>query len=259
MPPIFHLALLLSLSAPIAPVPKAPSKIVSPTATTGGAAAEAADDTRASPPAKVDAAVRDVLLRLGENPEVTPTEQAQLDAIVASLRVHDRKKARAQWKTLVAAHRTRKGSIDVDTLVQWVLREAYLDANADLKDVAAKVAAINAAKKQVREHLQELRDALTESSGKGAFAFATIVVCKKCEPGETLVKPGGTKVLTAAQWTTYADALRAWMETAGEDAQLATVDLQQVLAKEQQTHQMLSNITKMMHDTAKAIIDNTRG
>lgn len=259
MPPICHLALLLSLAAPIAPVSKAPSKIVSPTATTGGAAAEAADDTRTSPPAKVDAAVRGVLLRLGDDPEVTPIEQAQLDAVVASLRAHDEKKARAQWKKLVTAHRTRKGAIDVDTLVQWVLREAYLDASADLKDVAAKISAINAAKKEVRDHLQELRVALAESSGKKAFAFATIVVCKKCAPGEILVEPGGTKVLTAAQWTTYADALHAWMETVGEEAELATVDLQQVLAKQQQTQQMLSNITKMMHDTAKSIIDKMRG
>ncbi|MBI3178450.1 MAG: hypothetical protein HYZ27_02240, partial [Deltaproteobacteria bacterium] len=45
----------------------------------------------------------------------------------------------------------------------------------------------------------------------------------------------------------------------GVDAQLANVDLQNWLQKQQQTLQMLSNISKMMHDTAMAIIRKIGG
>ncbi len=40
----------------------------------------------------------------------------------------------------------------------------------------------------------------------------------------------------------------------GEDAQLANVDMQNMLQKQQQTMQMMSQISKMLHDTSMAII-----
>ncbi len=40
----------------------------------------------------------------------------------------------------------------------------------------------------------------------------------------------------------------------GDDAQLANVDLQNILQKQEQTLQMMSNISKMLWDTALAII-----
>lgn len=40
----------------------------------------------------------------------------------------------------------------------------------------------------------------------------------------------------------------------GEDAQLANIDLQNMLQKQQQTMQMMSQISKMLHDTAMAVI-----
>lgn len=44
----------------------------------------------------------------------------------------------------------------------------------------------------------------------------------------------------------------------GDDAQLANIDLQNALQKQQQTMQMMSNIMKSQHDTLKAIINNMR-
>ncbi len=45
----------------------------------------------------------------------------------------------------------------------------------------------------------------------------------------------------------------------GDDAQLANVDLQNTLQKQQQLLQMLSNISKEMHDTAMAVIRKIGG
>ena len=44
------------------------------------------------------------------------------------------------------------------------------------------------------------------------------------------------------------------LNSIGDDAQLANIDLQNTLQKQQQTIQMLSNISKVLHDTAMAVI-----
>ncbi len=50
------------------------------------------------------------------------------------------------------------------------------------------------------------------------------------------------------------EVIQQTLETVGDDAQLANVDLQNMLQKQQQTPQLMSNISKMLHDTAMAII-----
>jgi DNA repair ATPase RecN len=49
------------------------------------------------------------------------------------------------------------------------------------------------------------------------------------------------------------------LNSIGDDAQLANVDLQNVLQKQQQMLQMLSNMSKSLHDTAKAVIRKIGG
>ena len=48
--------------------------------------------------------------------------------------------------------------------------------------------------------------------------------------------------------------LNQQLSTVGEDAQLANIDLQNILQKQQQAIQMMSNISKMLHDTSMAVI-----
>ena len=56
--------------------------------------------------------------------------------------------------------------------------------------------------------------------------------------------------------------IQKWEEklnSVGDDAQLANVDLQNMLQKQQQTLQMLSNISKTLHDTAMSVIRKIGG
>ena len=46
------------------------------------------------------------------------------------------------------------------------------------------------------------------------------------------------------------------LSSIGEDAQLANIDLQNQLQKQQQTLQTMSNVSKMLHDTAMNVIRN---
>jgi hypothetical protein len=64
----------------------------------------------------------------------------------------------------------------------------------------------------------------------------------------------GEKITTVAGLETAIKNLEEKMASVGDDAQLANVDLQNMLQKQQQLIQMLSNIGKMLHDTAMAVI-----
>jgi hypothetical protein len=79
---------------------------------------------------------------------------------------------------------------------------------------------------------------------------------------EAMLEVGSAVVALEAQ----TDAVQAKMaefeetlNTVGDDAQLANVDLQNILQKQQQMFQMLSNIIKTLHDTATTAIRNLKG
>jgi hypothetical protein len=60
--------------------------------------------------------------------------------------------------------------------------------------------------------------------------------------------------ITKEDLETYIKNTEEQLNSVGDDAQLANVDLQNMLQKQQQTLQMMSNISKMLHDTAMAVI-----
>ena len=58
----------------------------------------------------------------------------------------------------------------------------------------------------------------------------------------------------ANSWEAEIKNLEEHLSGVGDDAQLANIDLQNSLQKQQQTLQTMSNVSKMLHDTAMAII-----
>ncbi len=69
----------------------------------------------------------------------------------------------------------------------------------------------------------------------------------------------GEACMTKGELDNYIKHLEEKLNTVGDDAQLANVDLQNNLQKQQQLLQMLSNISKMLHDTASGIIRKIGG
>jgi hypothetical protein len=62
------------------------------------------------------------------------------------------------------------------------------------------------------------------------------------------------RIRTAAEMDVYIEKLDQRLSSAGDDAQLANVDLQNALNQQQQTLQQMTNIAKVLHETAMAII-----
>ena len=69
----------------------------------------------------------------------------------------------------------------------------------------------------------------------------------------------GETIASKADLENYIQGMEEKLNSVGDDAQLANVDLQNMLQKQQQTLQMMSNISKMLHDTAMAIIRKIGG
>src|SRR5439155_21312866 len=107
----------------------------------------------------------------------------------------------------------------------------------------------------IRDHLPGLRS--TRCAGKQSITVASLVL-QRTPVGDHAVKGP----LRSMSCTELEDEIKKWEEklnSIGDDAQLANVDLQNILQKQQQTLQMMSNISKMLHDTAKSVIRNMRG
>jgi len=66
-------------------------------------------------------------------------------------------------------------------------------------------------------------------------------------------------LFTKGQLDDYIKKVEDQLNSVGDDAQLANVDLQNMLQKQQQTLQMMSNISKSLHDTAMSVIRKMGG
>ena len=171
---------------------------------------------------------------------------------------------------------------DVNALVQQVLREAYGQNTEDLRHYAGKVKHFNKQKEMVRDFLSELREVSTASreaaiqggktgddlenaslSSAGSFYGADSADAETASmlgmPTNLNALPEGKEVNTIAKLDDYIKTWEDKLNSIGDDAQLANVDLQNMLQKQQQTLQMLSNISKALHDTAMAIIRKMGG
>ena len=182
-----------------------------------------------------------------------------------------------------AKRRAQKGrgsathdAIDPVALVQSVLRESYLQSMEDLKDYANKVKHFNQQKKAIREYLKALRCVrsqllaearergldITRPSGDDAKQLSRLLQrhAHAFEVGPVEFEIGLSSRAPADKVDSLdaiSDEIERWEEklnSIGDDAQLANVDLQNALQKQQQVLQMMSNISKMLHDTAMSII-----
>ena len=161
----------------------------------------------------------------------SPSTTRRLFLVTEAVRLGDSDQLRSRWADFVAEAAANGAAIDPNALVQYVLRESYLQTTEDLRFYAEKVRYFNEAKKLLRDYLNKLRE--FEQSMKDEKL--------KAEVAE------------------HIKSLEEKLSSADDDAQLANVDLQNVLQKQQQTLQMMSNISKSLYDCAQAIIRKIGG
>ncbi|MDQ2986274.1 MAG: hypothetical protein M3R13_06070 [Armatimonadota bacterium] len=181
-----------------------------------------------------------------------------------------------RWEEFVKE--TEGGAVDPNALVQEVLRESYLQTTEDLRYYAEKVKHFNQAKKLIREYLQKLRDydiklragarekgidlCAADKKSRAEIAKLASGIAHAMPADEVSKALGLPKRISSADLSAIEAEIKKWEEklnSLGDDAQLANVDLQNILQKQQQTLQMMSNISKMLHDTAMSVIRKMGG
>lgn len=171
--------------------------------------------------------------------------------------------------------------VDVNAMVHQTLREAYLEATEVLRDYAERVRDFNSRKKALRAYLAALREfkasVLSSARERGVDLCRgnnndLAILAKLFEEHAHAYDVGELEYELCIPDRVPPDAVKSvalleneiarWNErlaTLGDDAQLASIDLQNMLQKQQQTLQMMSQISKQLHDTAMAIIRKLAG
>jgi len=200
--------------------------------------------------------------------------RAELSSISSSLSSGETDQVQSQFANFIRSNNVHQYQ-DVNALVQQVLRESYMQNTEDLRHYAEKVRSFNEQKALIRDYLSELRQHSTESR-EAAIAggvtgddletagltsgFSFSMSGDNEAAAQALGLTGGLEGADTIQGVD--DLIAKWedkLNTIGDDAQLANVDLQNMLQKQQQTLQMMSNISKALHDTAMAIIRKIGG
>lgn len=88
--------------------------------------------------------------KLSNTPEAAPKQEALKPDLKESLE--------SRWSGFVSEVAAQGGAVDPNALVQYVLRESYMQTTEDLRFYAEKVKYFNECKKEVREYLSKLRD-----------------------------------------------------------------------------------------------------
>lgn len=154
-----------------------------------------------------------------------------------------------KWKAMLVA--TNDRNLDINALVQSVMRESYLQQTEDLKKYKDKVQYFNETKKKIRDEQDKARKARI-TPGSAPLRKMNITVEKGTQTIISLQNAGIVK--TEQERQDYLRYLEDKLNSVGDDAQLANIDLQNALQKQQQLVQMMSNISKLLSDTAMSVI-----
>lgn len=186
------------------------------------------------------------------------TELKRIGAMIAQGR--PTAEIQSRWSSLISNMRSEGATVDVNALIQMATKQAYAETNKDLQFYAEKVRYYNDLKVSIREELNETRLRLSASKGVELTAVARQkVYALKPASYKRLVVRQGRPMSSKADYAAYIRKLEGVLASVGDDAQLANIDMQNMLQKQQQTVQMMSNISKMLHDTAMSVIRKMGG
>jgi hypothetical protein len=168
-----------------------------------------------------------------------------------------------RWGTYFAKI-SNDASIDVNALIQWVMREAYMANGEDLKFYAHKVKFYTDMKKLLRQELQVARHFLSDNINRSDPTKLTRPLHKKRFSTVAQTAQDGTPTPKAPEddglavdvkgLEDYIKELDNQLNTVGDDSQMAQLELQDMTQRQQKTLQTLSNLAKVFHETSMAII-----
>ena len=152
---------------------------------------------------------------------------------------------------------------DPADLVQWVIRQAQADGAVDIQSYAHKLHFSTQLKEIIREELSRARkfrsDHSTVKDGVMDAPFDRLTIRRDPEIGadgvpkvRPLEKAG--EITRMEELDAHIADLQTMLASTGEDMQTSQLELQNMMQRQQQVMNVLSNLSKTLHETSMAII-----
>ena len=166
----------------------------------------------------------------------------------------------ASWNLRTRAPR----SMDPAEMTQWIMRQAYADNTLDMRAYAMRLEYYTNLKAHLREELNRARIHRSDHAPKPGEKTMTQALVKKQVSLEPNVDEEGNWHLREPQdgdtiegadaMQDYIRELEQAMQTAGDDTQMAHIELQAMTQRQQQMLNTLSSLSKAQHETSMAIL-----
>jgi hypothetical protein len=153
---------------------------------------------------------------------------------------------------------------DPADLVQWVMRQAHADGALDIQGYAHKLHFSTQLKEIIREELSRARKfrsdhAASLKDGVMDAPFDRLTISRDPEIGadgvpqvRPLQKAG--EITRVEELDAHIADLQNMLASTGEDMQISQLELQNMMQRQQQVMNVLSNLSKALHETSMAII-----
>jgi hypothetical protein len=167
--------------------------------------------------------------------------------------------AREDWELALGKMKEREFEPDVDALVDGVLKQAYIDKENNFRLLANAVQFREQQRQaayEERNDLERMKAAFAEGTASDDLRIRRLVLVGNYATGVRPVERAEAETPTAELVAKELQNIVVLCSTAEDSAQKAVADLQRAL--EGQTLQTMSNASKMLHDSAKAIISNMK-
>jgi hypothetical protein len=164
-----------------------------------------------------------------------PDSNKMLVSVIQLLREEKTDKAKQTWQRLITSLKDTTAPVDINALVYWVGRQAYLKSQENLLYNGGSVGFYHTQENNLKDRLAENR--------------RLVKACNSKEDCPTWL---------AAQIQQDIKMLGNNLGQVRNRRRAAQASLAKSTQKSSQTMQTLSNVAKMLHDTAKAMIQNMR-
>jgi hypothetical protein len=208
---------------------------------------------------EADAKPKTLGVKVAEQYQLPSAAKAQKQALLKVtklLEAGQTEKATDAWRAFSTKYFNEKTVGDEEALVHWVLREAILVKHPKLDSLVDRIRYFDEARVAARECLVEQRAVLGDMT-KGSVEKACKVTLPPYQPGarvQVTIATYDKKQLQAS-----IASLEALIASLGSESEMASLNLQNALENQQGVVQMLSNVSKQLHDTARAVIRNMGG
>jgi hypothetical protein len=192
-------------------------------------------------------------------PLLTPRQRAQLTQVIAEAKAERSDAMVAAWKPLVEDVTRSRTQVNVAELVMQVLRESVLESSADTKYHLERLRRRNAQAAAISAMTADLAKAAQALGGKERAEVALP------DPRRTVLTADATRIVMQPKRPVLRSDLDAaiahWEEQLRTTQDLAkefTLQLQDTMQKRQQALALFSKLSKMLDETAQAIIQNQK-